>query len=82
MGKGCEGILPQGKGLHNSQKLRKYRSDLQNRQTNSLQKVSEKSTRKRTGARKKYLTQEAAAPNLFSLTNQLRILCLWYHYEQ
>ena len=23
MGQGCEGILPQGKGLHNSRKLRK-----------------------------------------------------------
>ena len=23
MGKGCEGIFPQGKGLHNSQKLKK-----------------------------------------------------------
>ena len=38
--KGCEGILPQSKA-------RKGSSNLQNRKTNFLKKVSEKSTRKR-----------------------------------
>ena len=75
MCKGCEGILPQGK-------VKKGSSDLQKRQFNSFQKVSEKSTRKRIEARKKYLTQKVAVPNLFSLSNQLHILCLWYHFEQ
>ena len=60
MGKGCEGILPQGK-------VKKDSSDLQKRQANSFQ-VPEKSARKRIEAWKKYLTQKVAVPNLFSLT--------------
>ena len=63
-------------------KVKKGSSDLQNRQTNFFQKVSEKSTKKKIKARKKYLTQKVAATNLFSLTNQLHILCFWYHFEQ
>ena len=51
-------------------------------QINFFQKVSEKSTRKKTEAGKNYVTQKVAAPNLFFLTNQLHILCLWYHFEQ
>ena len=47
-------------------KVKKGSSHLQNRQTNSFQKVSEKSTKKKIKARKKYLTQKVAAPNLFS----------------
>ena len=75
MVKGCEKIHPQGK-------VKKGSSDLQKRQTNSFQKVSEKNTRKRIEARKKYLTQKLAVPNLFHSTNQLCILCFWYHFEQ
>ena len=82
IGKGCEGILPQSKGLNLFTKVKKGTSDLQNRQTNFFQKVSEKSTRKRIEARTKYLTQKVAATNVFPLTNQLHILCLWYHFEQ
>ena len=51
-------------------------------QTNSFQRVSEKSILKKIEARKNYLTQKVAAQNLFSLTNQLHILSLWYHFEQ
>ena len=51
-------------------------------QTNSFQKVSKISTLKRIEAWKYYLTQKIAAPNLFSLTKQLYILSLWYHFEQ
>ena len=36
-GQGCEGIVPQGKGIHNSRKLGKVVAI--NRQTNSFQKV-------------------------------------------
>ena len=61
---------------------KKGSSYLQNRQTDSFQNVSEKSTRKRKEAWKKYFTQKVAAPNLFSLTSQLHILCFWYHFEQ
>ena len=75
MGKGCEEILPQGK-------VKKGSSVLQERQTNSFQKVSEKNTRKRMEARKKYLTQNVTVPNLFSLTNQFDILSFWYHFGQ
>ena len=46
MGKGCEGIFPQGKGLHNSQKLRKveviYKTDKLILFKKSLKKVPEK----------------------------------------
>ena len=46
MGKGCEGIFPQGKGLHNSQKLRKveviYKTDKLIPFKKSLKKVPEK----------------------------------------
>ena len=63
-------------------KVKKDNSDLQNRQTNFFQKFSEKTTRKRIEAQKNYLTQKVAAPNLFSLTNQLHILYLWYHFDQ
>ena len=45
MGKGCEGILPQGKGLHNSRKLRKvvavYKTDKLTLFIKSLKKVPE-----------------------------------------
>ena len=58
-------------------RVKKGSSYLQNRQTNSFQKVSERSVRKRIEARNKYLTQRVAAPNLFSLTNQFNILCFW-----
>ena len=75
MGKGCEGILPEGK-------VKKDTSDLQKNPTNSFKKIPGKITTKRIEARKKYLTQKAAVPNLFSLTNQLLILCFWYHFEQ
>ena len=51
-------------------------------QTNSFQRVSEKNILKKIEARKNYLTQKVAAQNLFSLTNQLHILSLWYHFEQ
>ena len=51
-------------------------------QTNSFQRVSEKGILKKIEARKNYLTQKVAAQNLFSLTNQLHILSLWYHFEQ
>ena len=37
MGKGCEGILPQGKGLQNLRKLRKEVVIYKNRQINSFQ---------------------------------------------
>ena len=47
MGKGCEGILPQGKGLQNLRKLRKEVVIYKNRQINSFQKVSEGSTGKK-----------------------------------
>ena len=47
-GKGCEEKLPQDK-------VKKRGSDLQKRQTNSFQKVSEKNTRKRMEARKSTL---------------------------
>ena len=60
-------------------KVKKGGSDLENRHNNSFQKISEKSTRKRTVAWKNCLTQKVAAPDLFSLTNQLHTLCLWYH---
>ena len=67
MGKGCEGILPQSKGLHNSRKLRKvvtiYKIDKLIFSKKSLKKV------KRIESWKKYLAQKVAAPNLFSLTN-------------
>ena len=63
-------------------KVKNGSSDLQNIQTNSFQKASEKSTRKMIEAWKIYLTQKIAAPNLFAITNQLHILCLWYHFEQ
>ena len=46
MGQGCEGILPQGKGLHNSRKLRKlvaiYKTYKLILSKNSLKKVPEK----------------------------------------
>ena len=52
IGKGCEGILPQGKGPRNSRKLGKGSSDLQNRQIYSFQKVSEKYQKKDRGSEK------------------------------
>ena len=61
-------------------KVKKGSSDLQNKQF--LSKKSLKKCQKKIKARKKYLTQKVAAPNLFSLTNQLHILCFWYHFEQ
>ena len=80
IGKGCEGILPQGKGPRSSRKLGKvvviYKTD-----KFILSKKSLKSTRKRIEARKKYLNQKVAALNLFSSTNQVHILCFWYHFE-
>ena len=81
-GKSCEGIFPQGKGLHNSRKLKKGSTNLQKIQNNSFQKVFEKSTLKRIEAWKNCLTQKVAAPNLFSLTNQFHILSSRYHFEQ
>ena len=81
MGKGCEGIIPQGKGLHNSRKLRKvvaiYKTDKLILFKKSLKKVPGSNE-----ARKNYLTQKVVAPNLFFLVNQLHILCLWYDFEQ
>ena len=47
MGKGCEGILLQGKGLSNPRKLRKVVAICKtDRQTNSFQKVPEKISKK------------------------------------
>ena len=46
MGKGCEGILPQGKGFHNARKLRKivaiYKTDKIILSKKSLKKVPKK----------------------------------------
>ena len=46
MGKGCEGIFPQGQGLHNSRKLRKvvaiYKTDKLILSKRSLKKVQKK----------------------------------------
>ena len=69
-------ISKHGQRLWPSQftKAKKGSSDLQNRQTNSFQKVSEKSTRKRIEAWKNCLIQKVTTPNLFSVTNQLHIL--------
>ena len=61
--KGCEGILPHGKGLQNSRKLR---IKIVVYKTGKLEKKR---------LRKRYLIQKVFAPNLFSLTNQLHILC-------
>ena len=75
MDKSCEGILPQGNDLHNSLKLRKgvavYKTGKLIISNSYLKKVPEKKIE----ARKKVLTQKVAALNLFSLTNQLHILC-------
>ena len=49
MGKGCEGILPQGKGLHHSQKLKKavmiYKTGKLILSNKYLKKVAEKKDR-------------------------------------
>ena len=49
MGKGCEGIYPRGKGLHNSPKLRKvvaiYKTDKLILSKKSLKKAPEKGQR-------------------------------------
>ena len=63
LGKGCEGILPYGKGLQNSRKLR---IKIVVYKTGKLEKKR---------LRKRYLIQKVFAPNLFSFTNQLHILC-------
>ena len=82
MDKGCEVIFPQGKGLHSSRKLRKavaiYKTGKLIFSNKSLKRVPEKDR----GLEKGTFTQKVAAPNLFSLTNQLHILCFWYHFEQ
>ena len=65
MDKGCEGILPRGKGLQNSQKLRKevtiYRSRKLILSIKSLKKVPVK--RKSFG--KRYLTEKVALQTYF-----------------
>ena len=78
MNEGCEGILPQGKGPHNSRNLRKLVAIYK---TGKLI-LSKKSLSLKTRGSEKYLAQKVAAPNLFSLSNQLHILCFWYHFEE
>ena len=78
MNEGCEGILPQGKGPHNSRNLRKLVAIYK---TGKLI-LSKKSLSLKTRGSEKYLAQKVAAPNLFSLSNQLHILCFWYHFKE
>ena len=78
MGKGYEVILPQGKGLHISRKLP---------QVVAIYKIDKPILSKRflpvkTRGSEMYFTPKAAAPNLFYLTNQLNVLCFWYHFEK
>ena len=64
-GKGCEGILLQGKCLHNSRKLRKMVAIYKTYKLILSKKISEKSTRKRIEAWKNYLTQKVATQTYF-----------------
>ena len=80
MDESCEGILPQGKGLLNSRKLRRT---VVIKLANQFFPVSLwRKYRRKDRLGKRYLTHKAAAPMLFSLTNQIHIQCFWYHFEQ
>ena len=82
MDNGCEDILLQGKGLHHSQKLRNAVAIYKTSKLIFFNKYLKKVPEKRQRLGKRYLTQKVPAPNLFSLTNHLHILCFCYHLEQ
>ena len=68
MAKGCEEILPQGKGLHNSRKLRKLVAIYKTDKLILFQKVSEKSTKKKEKGSKKvhYSESNCSKPIFFN----------------
>ena len=67
MDQGCEGILPQGKGLHNSRKLRKAVAICKTAKLILPNKCLKKVPEKRWRLGKRYLTQKVAAPTKLHL---------------